>query len=216
MRVGICIPSSDHWKADFGLSLAKMTAHFVMNWPDKTAEFGIHNFRSSILPSSRNALVEWAQETEATHVLFLDDDMLFPPDTLNRLLEHKKPIVAANCVTREFPAKPTATKDEVRVYTEEGSEGLEEVHSIGTAIMLIDMKVFESIDMPYFAFSKHPFKPNRCRGEDTWFCKRARTAGYQIFIDHGLSQEVGHIGQQVFTQRMARFSRDRGELDEFS
>ena len=103
MRVGICIPSSDHWKADFGLSLAKMTAHFVMNWPDKTAEFGIHNFRSSILPSSRNALVEWAQETEATHVLFLDDDIA--PHPYDVAMESAQ--LAPNSDVTIFPWKDT-------------------------------------------------------------------------------------------------------------
>lgn len=211
MRVAICIPSGEQWQADFGLSLARMTAHWATTWPDKDAEFGIHNFRSSILPSSRNALVELAQETDATHILFLDDDMMFPPDTLNRLLEWGEPIVAANCVTREYPAKPTATRDELRIYTDHGQEGLEEVHSIGTAVMLIEAKVFDDIKMPYFAFAKHPFKPNRSRGEDVWFCKQARSAGYKIYIDHGLSNEIGHIGQMVYTHKMARSSRDRGE-----
>jgi hypothetical protein len=36
----------------------------------------------------------------ASHILFLDSDMTFPPDTLQRLLDHKVPIVGADYVKR--------------------------------------------------------------------------------------------------------------------
>ena len=35
-------------------------------------------------------------------------------------------------------------------------------------------------------------------GEDMYFCKLAKANGYQIWIDHGLSNEVGHSGNFVY------------------
>ena len=42
---------------------------------------------------------------DATHLLLLDDDMIPVPDSLERLLAHKVPVVSALCTTRVPPVK---------------------------------------------------------------------------------------------------------------
>ena len=35
-------------------------------------------------------------------------------------------------------------------------------------------------------------------GEDIMFCRALRAAGHQIFIDHDVSKEVGHVGTYTY------------------
>ena len=53
--------------------------------------------------SSRTWLVNEAIKKGATHILFIDSDMLFPENTLRQLLSHKKEIVGVEYNKREFP-----------------------------------------------------------------------------------------------------------------
>ena len=80
---------------------------------------------SSNLPHNRSRCVERAFKLQATHILWLDTDMRFPPDTLFRLLGRKKPIVGANYRARNPPVFPTAVKGLKRVDTLEESTGVE-------------------------------------------------------------------------------------------
>ena len=158
----------------------------------------------SILPDVRHRCVAEAVKWNATHMLFLDDDMHFPRDTLHRLLKHNLPVVGANYVRRVFPPIPTAySKDKTgKVYTRMESTGLEEVSHLGTGIMLIDMRVFDLIDLPFFelrADGDHV----RPKGEDVYFCHKCADAGLKLYIDHDLSKEVGHYGELCYINQMA-------------
>jgi len=64
--------------------------------------------QGSMLVQQRHSLVERALRQNPTHILFIDSDMEFPADTLNRLLAADKDIVGANCTTRAMPPEPTA------------------------------------------------------------------------------------------------------------
>lgn len=149
----------------------------------------------SIIVNNRTLLVHKAAETKATHILFIDSDMRFPADTLERLLAHKKDIVAANYRQRTRDLW-TARKQDKWVDST-GKEGLEEVDTVGFGAMLINMNVFTSKlrAVPPNAFSM-PFDNSTgiFVGEDVYFCTVARDKGYKVWIDHDLSQEVKHTG----------------------
>jgi hypothetical protein len=49
---------------------------------------------SAEIDRNRNDCVEMFLKTDATHLLFLDDDMQFPPDVASLLARHNKPIVS--------------------------------------------------------------------------------------------------------------------------
>lgn len=207
MKIAICIPSGDDWKADFGYDLAQMLLHTCAG---RTGfAIGLENIRLSVLPTARNLLVKHALQNGVTHILMLDADMRFPPDTLIRLLSARKPIVAANCVQRCFPSRATAWKDNRFVYTDDTKSGLEEVESIGTAVMLIDARVFEDIPPPAFFFEPKPDDPLTFLGEDQYFCRKAREHGHGVWIDHDLSRDVGHVGTLAYTHEMAVACRDK-------
>jgi len=148
----------------------------------------------------REAFLETAiAQCDATHVLWLDTDMTFPPDTALQLAQHDRPIVAANCVMRDPRLLCTAERDDTRIETRPDSTGLEAVDSIGLAVLLMRTDVVADLPRPWFRHGRTDAGVDI--GEDRMFCRALRAAGHEILIDHDLSKEIGHIGQ--FTYRPA-------------
>lgn len=194
MKLAICVPARDQVATGFALDLALATAH-ATHHVERVALF---NCAGTLIADQRAKLVKQAIEAEATHVLFLDADMRFPVDAATRLLEHGKPIVAANYCTRSFPMQPVAfAADASRVPTRATSSGLEEVAAVGMGCMLIAMEVFRAIERPWFAIG-YSRATHGYEGEDVFFCRAARRAGFQVWIDHDLSKEVRHTGTVDF------------------
>jgi len=200
--LGICIPTRDTWKAQFGQSLAlSMVALAHLGVNDSPIRMRMHNYHGSFLPSMRNELVRESLRSGATHILFLDDDMQFPMETIVDLFKHDVDIVAANCATKVFPPSPTARRDGKEVYTTKESTGIEEVDRIGCAVMLINTDIFKNIEEPWFAMPQCP-KRGTLIGEDVYFCEKAKEAGFKVYIDHDLSKGVYHIGECEFGHQM--------------
>jgi len=63
--------------------------------------------------------------------------------------------------------------------------------------MLIDMKVFKSVSSPRFSVRWEP-KIRDYVGEDWGFCEKAEKSGFQIWVDHKLSLNIGHIGLLIY------------------
>lgn len=209
-RLFIALPSQDTWQADTSICFANMVL-----WLQKTGvDFMFYNVRSSILPDSRNILVEMAKEAEASHILFLDSDMVYPRNTANRLLEHRKDIVAANCVTRSRPANTTARivqEDGIIIHYPVKGSGLTEIDFVGTGIMLIDMKVFGVIEKPYFMNIWQEDK-ERIMGEDWYFVHKASLAGSKAYVDDGLSWEIRHLGVYPYSLDDVDYPPDKKEM----
>jgi hypothetical protein len=182
---------------------------------------------SSLLTESRNRLVAEAINWEADYMLWMDADHVFPCDALLRLLGRSKLVVGCNYARRHTPTAPTASKhgsdDEVElIWTTEAkakAEEVEEVAHLGLGLCLIDMRVFALLEQQAEAEGKDHFWPLfridptedgiRFVGEDVYFFKRLRDAGIGIFLDHGLSWQVGHLHETVLTNAHAEMQKDR-------
>src|ERR1041384_5818212 len=68
--------------------------------------------------SARTFCVQDAMEKGATHIFFIDSDMSFPPDTLERLLAHDKEIVTVEYNRRKLPPESVTTPLDARSETE--------------------------------------------------------------------------------------------------
>lgn len=165
------------------------------------AEWGFAS--GSYIPNNRLKLAHKAIEVAASHILFIDSDMRFPEDTLDRLLKADKDIVGANYKQRtqnEWTARKggrfvdSATP---RRTTGGGQDwppdGLEEVDTLGTGVTLINVEVFKKLPEPWFAMP-YDTSIGKLVGEDVYFCTIARENGYKIWVDHNLSREVKHTG----------------------
>lgn len=206
IRVAIATPCTDQVQAGYTYDLARLVATIAKVRPD--IDVTIHQNRGTIIPQQRATLVMSAREAKATHLLWIDSDMRFPPDTLFRLMEHGVPIVAANYTTRRAPFLPTAEhRDLGYLFTPPEADGLATVTHCGMGLMLVDMTVFETIKPPHFAIG-YSQRDGEYSGEDFFFCHKAREAGFAIYIDQELSQAVRHAGQMEYTNEHAIVTRD--------
>lgn len=210
IKVAICTPSGDDVKTDFAVSLSSM----VMDLPDVPGIEAaiILNQRGSILPESRRRLVQRARAWGATHVLFLDSDMCFPSWLCKRLVECNKDIVGANAAMRGnfYPPVPAGGiqhsdngKTMHRLYATEGDEPIE-ADKVGFGALLIRREVFEKIEKPWFAFTYKDLEPTddlSCgyEGEDLYFCKKAKAAGFNIWLDPVSTRFMGHTGTHIYS-----------------
>jgi len=194
MRLVIGGPTRDTVPAAFAVDLAELYAYTV-RW-DAGAVW-LRFVQATYVHVGREGVLEAALERQATHLLWLDTDMAFPPDTAVRLARHDRPIVAANCVMKDPRLLCTAQRSGKRIATTPASTGLEAVDSVGMAVMLMRTDVVRQLPRPWFRHGENT-ETGADVGEDITFCRALRAAGHAILIDHDLSQEIGHIGQHTY------------------
>jgi hypothetical protein len=183
--VALGLPSGDLVQTDFAMSLAMLCM-------DPGAKIALVNARSSLVPLGRNQCVAAAQIMKASHILFLDSDMVFPPDALKRLLAHGKDVVGAAYAKRAAPFHPLTVTEEGELANI--TSGLRRVKLLPTGCMLIRLKVFDALSQPYFNLETDGAQ---LRGEDYYFCRKARDAGFALWCDGDLSVKLGHVGQNI-------------------
>lgn len=155
------------------------------------------------IAEGRNYCVWQAIKNGCTHILFIDDDMTFPEDTIERLLAHRKEIVGVYSYSRLLPLSPTvAFLDEAGEFLPKDKipfiirpKELFKCYSIGMGVALIDMKLFDVIDKPWFSWEVHE-NGKILVGEDAWLCKQARAKGVDIYCDPTLP--IGHLGEYSY------------------
>lgn len=139
----------------------------------------------------RNWLVARASKLECEFILMVDDDMVFPPETLSALVKRNVDIIGVPYHTKQFPKKTT-------ILPLEGSRASEtvfgEVSAVGTGIILIKTSILSSIPQPWFEFQQNEFGMT-IDGEDWVFCKKARKAGFRVWSE---PLEIGHVGDYIY------------------
>lgn len=145
----------------------------------------------------RNQLVDGAMKYGCTHILFLDIDHRHHPDTVTKLLSHNLPVVSGLSYMRNEPFDPCMFRGMINKYeavTEWEENSLIEVDSVGAACLLVDIKVFDKIQRPFFQFLANPDENVKFGiGEDVVFMNKCKQAGYKIFVDTSCTNK--HIGQ---------------------
>jgi len=200
VKIAICIPCHRDTKALFTLSLARMIAHtlgrtFNLEGAPVRPQIETFVYFSSSISHSRNELVKWSREWSADHILWLDDDHVFPPDTLARLLAWNKPVVGVNFLRRGPGALTVAFRDREMVWSTPAkakASPLEEVTKIGLGVCLMRSAALNGIEEPLFRSAPG-------LGEDYYLMSKLREAGIGIFVDHALSMESGHIDDRVLS-----------------
>lgn len=209
--IAILVPVRDTVMTSFAYDLARAMSFHTATTDDRVLLFTSHG---TLIASQRMELASQALEEKADYLLWLDSDMRFPKETIGHLILRDKPIVAANYSTRRMPVKPVAMMDGGgkidRVYTGPESEGLEPVDYVGMGVMMTKSEVFEKLDAPWFAI---PYSTvgNHYIGEDVFFCRKAKEAGYEVLVDHDLSQHVKHIGTFEYSHEGAWAMKEQVE-----
>lgn len=198
LRVAVCVPSGDMVHMDFAVSLARMLADMT----HRRIPSILVNEKAAILPQGRQKLVNRALANGATHLLFLDSDMTFPPETGARLLSHDRDIVGVAASTRlEGRQRVTAMKRWGEPLKLGPDDGLVAADYLGCGGLLVKAAVFRRMEKPYFParFVEERDGRDVWLGEDYGFCDKARELGFDVLVDAKLSFAFGHLGQKSFT-----------------
>ena len=165
----------------------------------------------TLLVNQREGLVDMARDANATHVLWIDSDMIVPPDSAQRLLSHRVDVVAGNYVTRQYPHKTVAYSkfNDWNSYVTHDSASMDtltRVDAVGMGCILMRMSVFDRLTKPYFQTQWVP-ETNDHMGEDFTLCSKLKMIGCEVLIDNDLSRSLQHLGTFAFTHGMVRPSQ---------
>jgi GT2 family glycosyltransferase len=195
----------------------------------------IRKFSSANVSSARNACVsDFLDNTEADWLWFVDTDMSWEEDALERLLAHadaeKAPIIGALCFTttaedggppRHAPTMYGWTKNEdtgevdFYRYVDFEEDAVVQVGATGAAFLLIHRRVLlamrEAAESGRASFSKtfvwfqETELAGRVCGEDITFCARAGMLGYPVWVHTGI--DVGHHKDRILNLEGFRAER---------
>jgi len=143
-----------------------------------------------------NKLVELAQQKKASHIFFVEHDIVFEPDALGQLLKADKDVVAAPYSGRRLPKEPLvyqqAANGELYMMSYDiWPNKLFKCYGVPTGCTLVKMSVFDKISKPYFFF-EYDKEGKMLMSQDIYFCKKVNSAGLEVWCDPEIS--VKHIG----------------------
>lgn len=158
---------------------------------------------STYLPDARNLIHEqYLEESKSEYLFLLDSDVIPPPNIVGTLLGHIQQredvwIVGGFYRKKAEPYQPVVYHEAgfddrgIMQYDQYGNnevgEGLEEVDAAGAGCWMVHRSVAEAIGEKPFSMAEG--------GEDLFFCRRVREAGFKLFIDWDLA--CAHCGVAV-------------------
>lgn len=165
--------------------------------------------QNSLVFDARNSIAWTATQNGFDRVLWLDSDMVFNDDLLNRLNadmdENGLDYVSAFFTTRSAPVRPCVYKSltweqegpHVNAHAEpyvDHPDGLFDIAGSGLGAVLMKVELLEAVVEAFGA----PFYPLPYLGEDLSFCWRVGRLGRRMVCDGGIS--VGHIGTHTYSE----------------
>lgn len=157
-------------------------------------------WNSCYVHESRTILVYQAKAEKCDAIFFVDADMMFHNQTLNKLIAIDKPVVGVDYNHRHFPLESTVkfADENGNLISKKKDEFPKEpfkCFAVATGCMLIRMDVFDKVPVPWFDFEYFP-DGKVDTGEDVYFCKQCFKLGIEVWCDP--TAEVGHIGSHVY------------------
>lgn len=159
----------------------------------------------------RDSAMQQAQRDGFSHVLFLDADMVWPSNVLERMLRHHAAgIVGGLYVLKGPPYSPVALADIVETtdgvdrfaYQVDYGDQLIPVNVLGMGCTLIPTAVLDAIGpRPWFEYQDDGDGWPRV-SEDVPFCRKAKAAGVPVLFDPTV--KCGHVATQVVDERYHR------------
>ena len=195
-KILIAVPCMDMVSARFAQSLTTLK---------KVGKCTVSFLCGSLIYDARNKLAGMAVEMDADYILWFDSDMVFQPDTLERMMkvmdEHPEVDVLSGLYFRRgHPFTPVLfSKLEVNekgtLDFEDYKELPDELFEIaGCGFGCVLMRTEMLLDIAAKEGGGMWFSPIANAGEDCAFCIRARENGYRIFCDPNI-----HLGHMAYT-----------------
>jgi hypothetical protein len=165
---------------------------------------------SAAIDRARCELATQALGEGFEELMWIDSDITFEPDAVDRLRSHRLPLVAGLFAKRGVRQFGCSFLDETEEIVLGEGGGPTKVRYIGTAFLLTHRRVYEDVarafDLPVCNARVVPavpyFLPMVVRQDDggfwylseAWsFCERARQAGYDVMVDTAI--RLLHLGR---------------------
>lgn len=195
IRVAICVPTREQMHSRCAYSLYTLAQYL--------SEQGIkHKLLLSpgtLIANQRHELVLAAKEWRATHVMFIDSDIVFNPEHVHDLIKFNEAIVGAAYSKRIEPIIPTAwhKMDDWNSYVrfEEQTQSHITVACMALGFCLIRTDVFGILDLPWFILG---FSNGQYTGEDIEFFRKCGEYNITVWLDVKTSLEIKHLGTKEF------------------
>ena len=183
MKIAIGVPTNRLIKPKTTQSLLALVAYSKLDYEIIISTRG---FNTS---ENRNYIATQACNKGCSHLFFVDDDMIFPPCTLEKLLLLDKDIIGCVYNTKYEVQAPVVE------YLNEKEEGIFKCGAIGTGCLLIKTEVFKKIPQIWFTYEWNDNGSIRM-SHDWLFCHKAREYGYEVWANSTI--EVKHIGLKAY------------------
>ena len=214
-KILIAVPCMDMLPAQFAHSLATLTSYGI-----EDTQISVWFNLGSLIYTSRDQIAKKALLDEADLIMWFDSDMVFNPDTLQRMLkliDEGNDMVTGVYYRRTPPFSPVVF--ETMEMNEEGTgfewtefdeipDGLFEVGACGFGCVLMKTEIFVAV----FAKFGLMFTPIANCGEDIAFCWRARQCGYKIIADPSIS--LGHVGYTIISKDFFKTYQSQLKINE--
>lgn len=197
MKTMIAVPCMDMVPTDFMRSCLSLRA---------VDEIGYTFAQASLVYDGRNRLADAAIRGGWDRVLWLDSDMAFDPDLLERLsadLDEGREMVSGLYFSRKSPVHPVIYERcgldaETLRPVAEAPKALPEaeifpVEAVGFGAVLVSAGLLRRV-IDRFG---EPFTPIPGFGEDLSFCLRVRELGETVWCDRRV--KPGHVGIYTYT-----------------
>lgn len=158
---------------------------------------------------ARNMAAAAALEKGFTWLFFLDDDVIVPPDALQRLIGRGKDIVSGLYYRRLEPIMPVAMykkPDKTNEFVTDFRPGeILEVDMVGAGALLIHRRVLERMEKPWFQWTigREDIPPHDRCSEDFYFCAKAKKAGFEIWLDSSVQCQHAGYGKSELGGRFS-------------
>jgi len=213
VKVLVGIPMYDSMKAK---SLACYTDFLVREAHSPRISCHAMYHGGTYLDVNREEIAQTAINENYDYLFFVDSDMIFKSDVLERLYDRNKGIIGAIYSIRGGKEHGPciynySKKQDTYVIFKHWplNDGVIKVDGIGTGLLLIKISELKKIPAPRFAYLECETPDsggNRRRlGEDLSFCHRCMDNNIKIYADTTIW--TGHLGEHVFTYRDFQMSQ---------
>lgn len=200
MKTLVAIPCMDMVQTKFMFSCLNLRT-------DENVEFSLTE--SSLIYDSRNRLSKKAVEEGFDRILWLDSDMVFQPDLLERLSERLDagyqmvsglyfkrkqpicPVLYKECGAFEKDGKHTVY---ATTYDDYPKDSLFEIAACGFGGVMMTTELVKQVADQFGL----PFSPILGFGEDLSFCCKVARLGIKMYCDS--SVKMGHVGYKTFDE----------------
>lgn len=184
----VAIPTLDFVHSAFVESLVKLQKRLSLECVD----YEVCIISGTLVYVARDKLACEAINSDYTHVLWLDSDMVFQPDIYTDLLDTGKDFVTGIYHARRPGHQSCIFKrcddlDHLERFEQYPRETFE-IGGCGFGCVLIKTEILKAVQYNF----KTCFLPKAQFGEDIAFCNRARAMGFKIWCEPTV--QCGHIG----------------------